>query len=583
MAREFYREQVDIFKLPDFDGQHQADEGAQITIGDLHGNTMKLIFMLVKHGIAKNLNEEDYETLVKIYRKETNQLTKKDLDRFNQILDKLEFNNEATVRLVGDELADRGNNDYFTLKVLEKLNQNNVPLEIILSNHSVEFIEAYEKQDNFNSPMLGWQHAPSLNKMQNLLERGLISKEEILEITEKAYKPALRAISYTLNEEKDEITLYTHAPSDLKVIKAISKKLEVPYSDKTAVELAQTIDLINEKFQDHVNKNTVNTLYSKDAMYNAYNMRPLDPNEKPFEYVMWNRVYSDLDRKVNHTDGYKINFVHGHDSVGNTKDNIFVLDNSLGKFEYMNQGEYTILYSHEVQLTNKKDRSLEETTGYITDDENKSNKNKPKYRDLDLWDKLAPLKVIVGAGAGIWAGFTWGGVIGGFIGGLVGTFVLPGVGTAGGAAAGAAIGAKIGPFVGVLVGCLVGLGINVVGRGIANLFKGKAASDNHKEDTSEDFKIDGNKNPNYNDLFRDLFNGLYNEGNNPHFENGNIIIDDGTKKIDEDGEINVLSESGDVSSHDESYDGTDEIITGGGDKPSSIQKLVFNQYTLTLT
>ncbi|MCK1859324.1 hypothetical protein MXE00_13165 [Legionella pneumophila] len=175
---EFINEQVDIYQLPPVDLTHK---GTEITIGDLHGNAMKLMFMLVKHGIATNISIEDYNRLVEIYRTPTKGLTKELLGEFNEILTKIKFNSDSTIRLIGDELADRGNNDYFTLKILEKLNEHTVPVEIIVSNHSIEFIEAYEKQDDFHAPMLSQGgHAPSMEKLQILVETGVVTREEIL-------------------------------------------------------------------------------------------------------------------------------------------------------------------------------------------------------------------------------------------------------------------------------------------------------------------------------------------------------------------------------------------------------------------
>jgi hypothetical protein len=73
---KFINEQVDIYQLPSVDLTHKGTEGTEITIGDLHGNAMKLMFMLVKHGIATNISKEDYNRLVEIYRTPTNNLTK---------------------------------------------------------------------------------------------------------------------------------------------------------------------------------------------------------------------------------------------------------------------------------------------------------------------------------------------------------------------------------------------------------------------------------------------------------------------------------------------------------------------------
>ena len=85
MPHEFINEQVDIYQLPSIDVPHKGSAGTQVTIGDLHGNAIKLMFMLVKHGIATNIDEADYNRLVAIYKTPTQDLTKKHLDEFNQI------------------------------------------------------------------------------------------------------------------------------------------------------------------------------------------------------------------------------------------------------------------------------------------------------------------------------------------------------------------------------------------------------------------------------------------------------------------------------------------------------------------
>ena len=349
MPHEFINEQVDIFQLPVLDVPHKGNTGIQITIGDLHGNAMKLMFMLVKHGIATNIDEADYNRLVAIYKTPTKDLTKKNLDEFNQILSKIEFSKDSLIRLIGDELADRGNNDYFTLKILEKLNEHKVPVEIIVSNHSIEFIEACEKQDNFHAPMLSHGHAQSMEKLQILVEKGIVARDEILAIANKSYKPTLRAISYSLSEDKKEITIYSHAGIGLNTIKSLAQKLKVEYKDATASELAQTIDSINVQFQKHVQNNTVNTLYAREKMCEGYYSIHYNLSDAPLEFIMWNRLYHHIDRPAVHS-GYNVNFVHGHDSSDPTKDNIYNLDNALGKIEDMNQGAYTVLYSREGEM-----------------------------------------------------------------------------------------------------------------------------------------------------------------------------------------------------------------------------------------
>ncbi len=359
MPQDLINEQVDIYKLPVVDAQHLGVPGSQITIGDLHGNAMKLLFMLIKHGIATHINEADYETLVRIYQiTETkfrpgigfdfskNKLKEIDLLRFNRILAKIEFKNTSTLRLIGDEMADRGSNDYFTLKILEKLKEHQVPVEILLSNHSVEFIEAYETQTDFKPPRLSREHAVSMFNLQNLLDQGLVSRGEILALVNKAYKPALRAISYSINEDKTEIFIYSHAGIGLNTIKSLAKKLNVVFNDKSASELAQTIDRINTVFQEYVQTNTIYGLYHPDVLRQGYFGRSISEEARPLEFIMWNRDYSGIcNARPEQWNGYQLNFVHGHDQKEATRENIYNLDNGLGKFDE-HEGRYTVLYTH---------------------------------------------------------------------------------------------------------------------------------------------------------------------------------------------------------------------------------------------
>lgn len=107
-------------------------------------------------------------------------------------------------------------------------------------------------------------------------------------------------------------------------------------------------------------------------------------------------------------------------------------ENSKKILKHYKMEELAGIFKELQNQLDKNDKSSEETT-------------KKSYRPSDLWDKLVIPKVIAGVGAGIWVGFIFGGPIG------------------------AAIGA--------LAGYIAGLGINAIGRGIANLFKGKDSSD----------------------------------------------------------------------------------------------------------
>jgi len=352
MTRQFIEDEVSIYSLPTLDTNHLADKNAQITVGDLHGNAMKLMFVLVRHGIVTNMDAERYNELVRLYKTDVDRLTAEDIKRFNDILCTLTFNQDAMIRLLGDELCDRGSNDYFTLKIIQKLYENKVPCQIILSNHSIEFIEAYETKLKFFPTVLEPRFAQSMINLQILITRKLITKEEVRAIFRESYKPLLSAIAYSLNEDSTSIMIYSHAPIDLRAIRSMAKKLKIPFNDASAIDLAKTIDNINEIYQQHVSHNTVHTLYDKEAMEFAYNVTPIPSSQYPFEYTMWNRDLRFLKQPATHK-GYQLFFAHGHDSQESENKNVFNLDNQLGKTMQSDEGQYTALYSHEQQLKPK--------------------------------------------------------------------------------------------------------------------------------------------------------------------------------------------------------------------------------------
>jgi hypothetical protein len=346
MRHEVLFETVDIYQFP-VDVLPKSESYTQITIGDLHANAIKLLFMLVKHRIATHINEDDYTRLVAIYRMSVHSLTQQDLHEFNHILSKIQFNTNYFIRLIGDDLADRGNNDYFTLKILEKLHEHAVPFEILISNHSIEFIEACELQHHFYPPMLARnEHALSMGNLQLLIEKQLVTRDDILAIINNTYNRALRAISYALSDNKQDMIIYSHAGIGLNTIENLSLKLGIIFKKETMDELAHTIDAINQQFQQYVQQKKVHRLYSRASMQEAYRYTDCDLSHAPFECILWNRCYQNLDRP------YDINFVHGHDFITPMEQNVYVLDNVLGKqrnaagqLQEMNQGEYRVLLS----------------------------------------------------------------------------------------------------------------------------------------------------------------------------------------------------------------------------------------------
>lgn len=252
---------------------------------------------------------------------------------FNEFMNNLEVTDRSMlVRLIGDELADRGSNDYFTLRVLDLLHENGVQVHTNISNHSNEFVSAYENL-NFTSPgvVIGKQQ-PSFLALKLFVDNGLISKDEVDKLIERSYKPTLRAIDYALSDTG--ITLYTHAPVGFALIRLIADGLGVQYNDSTKEALATTIDQINRTFAVVVAENRVHKLCDTRRISNLKDMTEQQIQEQPLVYLIWNRWNESKDTEEARPEivnGYRCSYVHGHDDFTSRFEHVINLDTSCGK------------------------------------------------------------------------------------------------------------------------------------------------------------------------------------------------------------------------------------------------------------
>lgn len=325
---------ADIYQCP----TAVTQEVTELTIGDLHANAMYMMHFLVANGVV-NISEENYQRLKDIYQKP--ELKKQDLQEFNTIIEQLDIGETPLIRLIGDELCDRGQNDYFIFKILAKLKQSGIQTEILLSNHGIEFLIPYEQNSVLKAPNIVKPNLTnSMNNMQKLIKESVINKKEVDALIKNSYLPDLKLIAYSLAD--NHITIFSHAGIGLEVIKALAAKFAekgVVYQDSSAKELAQTIEDINAVFAQSVREGKTHRLLvehiNKSPSYDSH-------QDDPVNFVIWNRGYDDLSREPQHK-GYHLYFVHGHDSKESTHDNIFNLDNKNFKSLMKHEGSYKIL------------------------------------------------------------------------------------------------------------------------------------------------------------------------------------------------------------------------------------------------
>ena len=272
------QETIDLYKYP-----APSDMNSNtITIGDMHANSLKFIYLLIKNGVLK-MKPDDYNDLVALYRSFDEAIDKIKLnagkivgidkqddiqeiiERINEhIKSKIEINNaQIQVRLMGDVLADRRYSDEITLKLLDKLNKGGVKVENILSNHDLEFITSYVNNMEVTGEafsLIADNQKISLVVLQQSIHNNKISRNVVDQLVKNSYIPTLKVISYTVSEGK--ITLYTHAPiahDPIEVVKALANEFNININDnklETTRDLTDLIDSINVTFQRQLQNKT---------------------------------------------------------------------------------------------------------------------------------------------------------------------------------------------------------------------------------------------------------------------------------------------------------------------------------------
>lgn len=344
---------VDISKLPS-STYELIPELEQVTIGDMHGNALKFLWILLENEVIK-MDDEYFKQIAEIYKKDVDSLEQSDLETFNNIIkNKITIHNKSFIRLLGDEFADRGKNDYFTIKLIERL-ASEVSFEFICSNHGIQFIKVYENNFETFSNDLGYQ-AKSLIHLGKLVEKKLVSVEEIDNFVKKYYYPNMRMISYSLSDNNATISIYSHAMIGVNTIKSLAELFKVEYKDDTAIALAATIEGINQGFykllQDKAVYKTAHSSEGHEERLYSYEDAPL---EYPIVRSIWSRGYDqEKDPPLDTINGYHVRYIHGHDGAGEVRSEYKEvetnLDNMLGKGDDGFTGNYTVLLTKHHQL-----------------------------------------------------------------------------------------------------------------------------------------------------------------------------------------------------------------------------------------
>ncbi|KAH9256905.1 hypothetical protein BASA81_004726 [Batrachochytrium salamandrivorans] len=247
---------VNLCHLPVPVREHKATQ--EITIGDLHGNAMKLVYFLVSEGVLRGLTDQEFSRMCAIYHSTISTSTREFYDLLHHRGGKI-ASNHPTIRLLGDEFADRGTNDELTVMVLEKLLSEGDPskVQVLLSNHGYEFY-SYDQDDHmarlqFKLLSGEKQHASFSNSLHTF-HRTVKDKSRAKRVLAMLYKHSLKLVSYSVRD--GGMLIFTHAPIGLETLQLFARDFSLNTTcgnySITQSDLKTCIDLIQHKFDSEI-------------------------------------------------------------------------------------------------------------------------------------------------------------------------------------------------------------------------------------------------------------------------------------------------------------------------------------------
>ena len=322
VSREIEFRDVNLYKYPDTKNTHINQT---VTVGDMHGNAMKLIWILCHLGILELQNpREEWGQLWLIYKTPVNQLTYLVLQEFKNIVDTARIGRQHPGQMIfiGDILADRGENDLFTVMVFAKIH-GVIPFKILLSNHDVYtlfYLEDRTKVDELQV-VAGRHSKRSFLNFLKLARLIPLVVPEFKSLISRYYIPHLTLFAYEMRNQ-DNYALYSHAVFNLKHLISFLEPGKSFAKDFDSVKRFLTfIDSINVK------------------MFKWLDARCLHLKDPLISKIIWEREYDESTFAFLRDLGI-IN-VHGHVAIPIIEKDRISLDTGLGRSMHLKKsGDY---------------------------------------------------------------------------------------------------------------------------------------------------------------------------------------------------------------------------------------------------
>lgn len=224
------------------------------TLGDMHGNALKMFHLLCYHGCVENDRHELtrlYYEFADLYEKDVDTFDEKCVEQASALVDQLMFRTDCSLRFIGDLLADRGQNDFLTILLFKRMHVCGMPYTIMLSNHDAEFFYALETNPD-GAPRI--TRMPELSQFKSaevlvsLIEKKYLSGRQLKNWVKTCIYPYVKIVD--IDEHAQFISIYTHAPVSCSQIMQLHKYfikkdlIAIAYLEKTVFEAVEDVNAV---------------------------------------------------------------------------------------------------------------------------------------------------------------------------------------------------------------------------------------------------------------------------------------------------------------------------------------------------
>lgn len=351
-------ERINLLKLPE--AKLAADYNLAV-MGDMHGCSLKLLYVLLQE--AAEMTLQQFDAYAECYQ----------ADKYISLPDLKLRQTQTQMIFLGDDLADRGVNDAMTLDLFLWMHQQKLPFHVLLSNHSLVFLEYISKlahvldDEKFEQFLIAVRadvarecekhggQIRSLNTFINLPDDNLI---EYVKGYSEYYLSHLKLIDYCV-DSNGYLILFSHAPTYLPVIEMLAKGYKVwpkqfkTINKMTRFDLENLIDALNQAFRNSID--SFDFPFFNEMLGSADIAQTKLRAANKLKYgglalLTWNRDYKPLLKtsRLHQLQDAEVKYVHGHDNA---------------KVEDIchTEAEEKVYYNHYVNLDNDLGKGLSES------------------------------------------------------------------------------------------------------------------------------------------------------------------------------------------------------------------------------